>query len=165
LDCDLRWNAVLVVLMGFNPLSQGAVFQGSSRQTQTLYQNGTGSTAPAATAVSQGTGNNFVLTDVTNETTVEAFVGLTSASIPNSASGLINSDGRLENIPLGLGFSIGDPIWVGLTPGSLTNVKPDLSVPGWAAGMFVIFIGVVVQNQFNPSNQDIQLLKQIVGQF
>lgn len=150
--------------MGFNPTWQGSVGAGSSRQTQTLYQNGTGSTVAIATPVSQGLGANFVLTDVTNESTVEAFLGLAGASIPNSASGLVNSDGRLENIPIGLGFAVGDPIWIGLTPGSLTNVKPDLSVSGWVVGMFVIFIGVVVQNQFNPSNQDIQIFKQIVGQ-
>jgi hypothetical protein len=151
--------------MGFNPLSQGAVFLGSSRQTQTIYQNGTGLTQAAATVVSQGTGQNFVLTDVTNESTVETFVGLTSTSSISGASILINSDGRVENIPSSLGFSIGDALWVGLTPGSLTNVKPDLATPGWFAGYFVIFIGVVVQNQFNPSNQDIQIFKQIVGQF
>lgn len=150
--------------MGYNPTWQGAVGVGSSRQTQTLYQNGTVSTVPAATLVSQGTGANFLLMDVTDEVKVEAFLGLTSTSIPSSASGLVTSDGRIENIPLGLGFAIGDAIYAGLTPGSLTNVKPDLSVIGWNAGYFVIFIGVVVQNQFNPSNQDIQLFKQIVGQ-
>lgn len=150
--------------MGFNPTWQGTTGAGSSRQTQTLYQNGTGSTQPIAAVVSQGTGANFVLTDVSNEATVEAFLGLTAASIPNAASGLVCSDGRLENIPLGLGFAVGDALWVDLTPGGLTNVKPDLTVLGWTTGMFVIFIGVVVQNQFNPSNQDIQLFKQIIGQ-
>ncbi len=151
--------------MGFNPTWQGPNGAGSSRQNMTSYQNGSGGTAPMATAISsQGTANNFVLTDVNNEVTVERFVGLTAVSIPNTASGLVASDGRLENIPLGLGFAVGDPLWVGLTPGSLTNIKPDLTVFGWTTGMFVIFIGVVVQNQFNPSNQDIQIFKQIVGQ-
>lgn len=150
--------------MGYNPLFSTAVGQGSSRQTQTLYQNGTGSTVTVATLVSQGTGANFILTDVTNEATVEGFVGLASLSIPNAASGLITSDGRVENIPLGLGFAVGDALWADVTPGGLTNVKPDVTQPGWAVGMFVIFIGVVVQNQFNPSNQDIQLFKQIIGQ-
>lgn len=150
--------------MGFNPTWQGPTGAGSSRQTQTLYQNGSGGTIQTATAVSQGTGANVVLLDVSSEAKVEAFVGLSAATTPNAASGLICSDGRLENIPLGLGFAVGDPIWAGTTPGSLTNIKPDLSASGWFAGMFVIFIGVVVQNQFNPSNQDIQLLRQIIGQ-
>jgi hypothetical protein len=150
--------------MGYNPLAQGGTFQGSSRQTQTLYQNGTALTVPAATPVSQGAGSNFILVDITNEATVEGFVGLTASSLPSAASGLVTSDGRLENIPLGLSFSIGDALWVGLTPGTLTNVKPDLTQVGWAEGMYVIFIGVVVQNQFNPSLQDIQIFKQIVGQ-
>ncbi len=150
--------------MGFNPTWQGPNGLGSSTSIQTLYQNGTGSTAPVATVVSQGTGANFVLTDVTNEATVETFLGLVAASTPAATNGLVGSDGRIQGIPSGLGFSIGDALWVGLTPGSLTNVKPDLTVSGWNSGYFVIFIGVVVQNQFNPSLQDIQMFKQIIGQ-
>lgn len=150
--------------MGYNPLFSTAIGFGSSRQTKTAYQNGTGFTAPISTVVAQGTGVNFVLVDVSSESTVSKFLGMTAESIPNSATGQIASEGRLESIPLSLGFSIGDPVWVGTTPGMLTNVQPDLAAPGWSVGMFVIFIGVVVQNQFDPLKQDVQIFKQLIGQ-
>jgi hypothetical protein len=119
---------------------------------------------PIATPVAANTFGQAVLVDVSDETTVESMIGLTSASIPSAANGQVISDGRLENIPLGLGFAVGDTVWVGTTPGSLTNVKPDITAPGWVAGYFVIFVGVVVQNEFNPSNQDLQLCRQLIGQ-
>ncbi|CAK9253117.1 unnamed protein product [Sphagnum jensenii] len=74
-----------------------------------------------ASAVSTSTNGLLVLTDVTSETLSEAWVGLASAAIPAAAIGQVSSDGRIQNIPVGLGFSVGDPIWVGVTPGSLTN--------------------------------------------
>lgn len=150
--------------MGFNPTWQGPNGAGSSVSAQSGYQNGTGSTTLIGTPVSQGLGANFVLLDVTNEATVEAFLGLSAAAIPASTTGQVASDGRVQNIDSSFGLTIGDPVYAGLTPGSLTTTKPDLTAPGWSAGMFVLFIGVVVQNQFNPSNQDIQIFKQIVGQ-
>lgn len=151
--------------MSYNPLYSGSNAAGTASGTATGYQNGTGSTIALGTVVSTNTSGQLVLTDVSNEALVEAWLGLSTMSIPSAANGQVISDGRLENISLGLGFSIGDPIWVGITPGSLTNVKPDLTVSGWVAGMFILFVGVVVKNQFNPSAQDIQLLRQIIGQF
>ncbi len=150
--------------MSYNPLWTTLIGKGSSRQTQSGYQNGTLSTMPIATPVAANTFGQAVLVDVSDETTVESMIGLTSASIPSAANGQVISDGRLENIPLGLGFAVGDTVWVGTTPGSLTNVKPDITAPGWVAGYFVIFVGVVVQNEFNPSNQDLQLCRQLIGQ-
>jgi hypothetical protein len=153
-----------LVNLGFNPTWQGPNGTGSSSSTATGYQNGTGATTLIGTPVAQGTGANFILLDVTNETSVEAYIGLATAAIPASTTGQIASDGRVQNIDASFGLTVGDPVYAGLTPGSLTNTKPDLTVSGWTVGMFVIFIGVVVQNQFNPSNQDIQIFKQIVGQ-
>lgn len=151
--------------MSYNPLYVGAQTTALSYGSTSGYQNGTGSTMSIATVVSaSSTSGQMVLTDVTNETTVEAFLGLTGGSIPSAATGQVVSDGRLQNIPSSLGFSVGDPLWVGLTPGSLTNVKPDLTVEGWQSGYFVIFMGVVVANEFDPSNQDIQIFKQIIGE-
>jgi uncharacterized protein YbaA (DUF1428 family) len=150
--------------MSYSPLFRGAAANAPANSTATGYQNGTVSTIAVATAVSTNTSGQMILTDVSNETTVEAWLGLASQSTPTTANGLVVSDGRLQNIPMSLGFSVGDPIWVGFSPGSLTNVKPDLSVPGWSSGYFVLFVGVVVQNEFNPSEQDIQLCRQLIGQ-
>lgn len=150
--------------MSYSANSRGTLFKGGSRQTSTGYQNGTMSTMTAATLVSSNSVGNAVLLDVSSESLVESFIGLTADSIISGASGQIVSDGRLENIPLGLGFSIGDTLWAGVIPGSLTNVKPDLDAPGWTIGMFVVFIGVVVKNEFNGAQQDIQLSRTIIGQ-
>ena len=150
--------------MSYSPTFFGSTAKGPSSGTASGYQNGTLSTISAASAVSTNTSGQMILTDVTNEATIETWLGLTSASTPSAATGMVASDGRLQSIPLGLGFSVGDPIWVGTTPGSLTNVKPSIGVPGWSAGYYVLFVGVVVQNEFNPSDQDIQICRQIIGQ-
>lgn len=150
--------------MSYSPLWRGKNSNGSAYGNASGYQNGTASTMPIGTAVSTNTSGQIVLTDVSNEALSEGWVGLTSVDLPTAASGLVSSDGRLQNIPSSLGFSVGDPIWVGPTPGSLTNVKPDLSAMGWASGDFVLFVGVVVSNEFNPSLQDIQLFRQVIGQ-
>jgi hypothetical protein len=149
--------------MSYSPNFRGTSAAVPATATSTGYQNAVGGSVAVATAVSTNASGQFVLTDVTDESSSEGWLGLTAETIPNAATGQVMSDGRLINIP-NLGFSNGDPIWVGLTPGSLTNVKPDLSQPGWAEGMWVLFVGVVVQNEFNSLQQDIQLCRQIIGQ-
>ena len=149
--------------MSYSPNFRGSNSTVPAAATSTGYQNAVGGSVSVGTAVSTNGSNQFVLTDVTSESSAEAWIGLASEAMPNAATGQVMSDGRLINIPA-LGFSNGDPVWVGASPGTLTNVKPDTSNPGWSAGMWVLFVGVVVQNEFNPSQQDIQLCRQIIGQ-
>lgn len=149
--------------MGYNPNFSGSVGKGSSRQTQTTYTNGTVSTIPIATPVSVNGAGNMVLLDVTSEASVQGALGLTSIATPSAADGLVVNSGRLEGITLA-GFSVGDAVYAGRTLGTLTNVKPDLSVLGWSAGNFVYFFGVYVVNQFNPALHDIQLMPTFIGQ-
>lgn len=148
--------------MSYSPNFRGSAGKGSSRQTQTGYTNGTGGTLSAATVV-YSTASGIGKVDVSDINKVEKFAGLVAADLPSAAHGLVVSDGRVENIPIGLGFALGDALWVGTVPGSLTNVKPDLANPGWVSGDFVIFIGIVVINEFDALKQDIQLFKQITG--
>lgn len=150
--------------MSYSPNWRGSTANATVYGNSSGYQNGTGSTMAVATAVSTNTAGQIVLTDVTNEALSEGWIGLVATALPSTAIGQVATDGRLQNIPLGLGFSIGDPIWVGNTPGTLTNVRPDLTVGGWAVGDYILFVGVVVQNEFNPSEQDIQISRQIIGQ-
>ena len=147
--------------MGYNPSAQGTTFKGASRSIATGYQNGSGSTIPLATPVAVNATGHIVPVDITNEATVTAFVGLTNISMPAGSFGLVTSAGRLENAQTS--FAVGTPIWVG-HGGTITNVRPDLSAPGWSSGDFVIFLGIVVQNEFDSSKQDIQLFFEIVGQ-
>lgn len=150
--------------MSYSPLYRGKSSTGTASGSASGYQNGTGSTMPIATAVSTNTAGQIVLTDVSSEALSEGWLGLVEDALPTSAFGQVATDGRLQNIPLGLGFAIGDPIWVGNSPGTLTNVRPDLSGIGWSRDMYILFVGVVVQNEFNPALQDIQLFRQIIGQ-
>lgn len=147
--------------MSYNPNSTGP----SSNAINTNapgYQNGSGSTISLASPVSTNTSGNVVLTDVSDEALALAFVGLTNGSIPNAATGIVLNSGRIENITNP--FAIGDPIWVGSSPGTLTNIMPNAGIDGFVALDFVIFVGVVVKNEFNPVQKDIQLLTQIIGQ-
>jgi len=147
--------------MSYNPNFTGASAV-ASRQLQTGYVNGTGSTIAICVPVSTNTSGQIVLTDVSNEALSLGFVGLTNIAIPSAANGGVINGGRLQNVTTG--FAVGDAIYVGSTPGTLTNVKPNAGSNGFVALDFVIFVGVLVKNEFNPSQTDIQLFTQIVGQ-
>lgn len=134
---------------------------GSSRQTITNLQNGYGSGLAKGTPVSVNSSGQLVMVDITSDASVQAIVGMTGINIPNGAIGAIVDNGRLEDITTA--FSIGDPVWIG-TNGMLTNIKPDYGVGSFAEGYFVVFIGVIVKNEFNPSLKDIKLMISVVGQ-
>lgn len=148
--------------MSYSPNFRGSVGKGSSRQNQTGYINGTLSTLDISTPVSVNVSGNMLPLDVSDEASAQGFLGLVSISTPASATGLVVNSGRLEGITL-VGFTVGDAVYAGPTPGSLTNVKPDRSAPGWSEGMFVIFLGCYVVNQFNGGLHDIQLMPTLIG--
>ena len=136
-------------------------YRGPSRNTITSYQNASGSTLSKAIPVSVNTSGQLVNIDVSVEISVQAIVGLTAESIPNSAIGKIIDNGRLEDISTP--YAIGDAIYVSKT-GTLTNVKPEIGVGGFLSGDFVIFIGVIVKNEFNPIQRDLKLMISVIGQ-
>lgn len=149
--------------MTYSPIAFGLIGKGSSRQNKTSYQNGTGITITAAAPVATDSASKLLLVDVTDESTVESMVGLASSDIPSAANGEVVHSGRMEEIPLGLGFAIRDIIYVD-HGGTLTNVKPSIGVGSWVTGNFVVLVGVVVKNQFDPTKQDIQLFLELIGQ-
>lgn len=148
--------------MSYSPAFRGSNALGSARSAETGYQNGTGFTLTKSTPVSTNTSGQLVKVDVSSETLTQALVGLCSSDIPSAANGMVSNAGRLENISTS--FSVGDPIWLGKTAGTLTNVKPDVGVGGFVTSDWVIFVGVITKNEFNGSLKDIQLMIQIVGQ-
>jgi len=148
--------------MSYSPLFRGANGKTSARSTETGYQNGTGSTLTKATPVATNASGQLVKADVSTEALSLAFVGLCGLDIPSAATGMISNAGRLENITTS--FAVGDPVWLGKTAGTLTNINPNEGIGGFVEGDFVIFVGVIVKNEFNGSLKDIQLMLQVVGQ-
>jgi hypothetical protein len=154
---------MVVILMSYNPLYVGSQALGSSVALVTNYTNGTGSPILQGTAVSKtGVQDQIAPTDPTDDASVHAFVGFAQFRINAATLGPVISNGRLEVLS-GYSFSVGDAIWVGLN-GVPQNVRPDYGVTGFAAGDFIIFCGVVVQNALNPSNQDLQVMPQLIGE-
>jgi hypothetical protein len=148
-------------LMSYSPFFFNQNAKGSSRATQAGFQNGSGSTILQSTPVSVNTSSQTLPLDVTSEASVQAIVGLAGVDTPNGASASVIDNGRLENITTS--FSVGDAVYAGIsTP--LINVKPDIGVAGFASGDFVVFIGVVVKNEFNPSLLDLKLMISVIGQ-
>lgn len=147
--------------MGYNPLLRGSAPKISSRQTTTGYTNASGGVIAQCTPVSINGSGQILPVDPSNEASVDAMVGLASVNIPNGANGPVTDCGRLENA--NISFPVGSPLYVSLS-GFLQTDKPDIGVDGFASGNFVIFVGVVVKNEFNPANKDIKLMLTLVGQ-
>jgi hypothetical protein len=147
--------------MGYSPLFRGNSAKAPSRSLQTNYPNASGSTLLKGTVVAVNTSSQIIKVDPSDEAKVSALVGIVAIDIPNAATGAVSSGGRLEEIAQS--FSLGDAIYVG-KDGIVTNVKPDYGVGTWAAGDFVIFVGVVVKNEFDITKKDIQLMISVVGQ-
>lgn len=136
-------------------------FSGSSKALGSNFQNGSGSTLDKCVLVSVNASSQLVPTVVDNEALVQAIVGVTSISIPNAASGGIVDNGRLEDITTS--FAVGDAIYLGKT-GLLINTKPVIGSYGFVDGDFVIFVGVIVKNEFNVSLKDMKLMISVIGQ-
>lgn len=133
----------------------------SARGTLTNFQNGSGSTLAKGTLVAVNTSSQLVPVVVSSEASVQAIVGMTSMAIPNAAIGSVVDFGRLEDITSS--FAIGDALYLG-KDGLLTNVKPQIGTAGFTDGDFVIFVGVLVRNEFNVSLKDIKLMISVIGQ-
>lgn len=148
--------------MGYNPLYFNANAGGTSRATASGFLNATGNAISKGTVCGINLAGTLVRLDVSTESTVLAFVGLAQTDIPNGATGQLISDGRLENISTAM--AVGDAVYASKTPGLLTNLKPDINIDGFARYDFVLFLGVVIKNEFNPLLKDIKLLPTLIGQ-
>jgi hypothetical protein len=146
--------------MTYSPKFRGTAAVGASRALDSNYTNGSGGLITKAVAVSTNNTGNILPTDVSDEDSVEKLVGLSGIAIPDAASGSVISAGRLEDVS---GFIIGDALYVDVA-GGLTTTKPSAGVAGFSVGDFVIFVGIVVKNEFDPSKKDIQLFLNVVGQ-
>lgn len=150
--------------MAYNPLYRGKTAKAPSRSIATGYTNGTLSGMLMTKPVSTDATGQIALCDVSSENSVSRFVGITAEPIPSAASGSVISGGRAEALSANIaGFSLGDPVYVGKN-GTLIKTRPDIGVSGFVAGDWIIFLGVVVKNEFDAMEKDIQLMIEVIGQ-
>ena len=123
--------------------------------------NSSGSAIAALAGVSETATGTIETIDLSSESSVLAFRGISDASIPDASSGLVSSFGRLENVTTSFDFQ--EALFLDKT-GQVTNVKPDIGVGGFVAGDWVVYIGHVARNQTTPANKDIFLNPNVVGQ-
>jgi len=148
--------------MSYSPAFFNANSNGQAKATGSNFQNGSGSSISKGVPVSVLASNSQLsLVDVSSEISVQAIVGLCGIAIPNGATGNVVDNGRLQDVSTS--FNFGDALYIA-KDGSLTNVKPDLGSNGFTDGDFVVFVGVVVKNEFNSSLKDIKLMISVIGQ-
>lgn len=147
--------------MTYSPNFRGNSAKGSVSQVASGYQNGTGGTLAQGTPVTINGASQLVPVNVSVDSSANAIVGLVMADIPVSANGQAIDNSRLENVSMG--FNVGDILYVSKS-GFLTNLIPDYGVGGFAAGDWVIYVGVVVQNEFNALQKDIVVSISVRGQ-
>lgn len=146
--------------MSYNPNFRGNQ-AAASKKVETNFVNAAGSTLAKGSVVSVTASGQIQLIDISSDTSVSRLAGVTSVSMPNAATGGVVSQGRLEDLTTS--FAIGDAVYVNVD-GSLTNVKPDYGVGSFTTGHYVIFVGVIVKNEFNASLKDLLVNLAVVGQ-
>ena len=97
--------------------------------------------------------------DVTSQSSWQAFVGYANVRIPAGDTGPVISTGRLLNVTTS--YTAGTALYIG-TDGNPTSIVPSVGVNGFVEGDMVIFLGVIVVNESNPSELDIALFTQFV---
>lgn len=148
--------------MSYSPYFLNSQALGSSRSTASNFVNASGFTMVKGTPVAINSNGQIINIDVSNESLVLSFIGLTNVNLPSAATGGVQDNGRLEDV-IYPSFNVGDPLWVSKS-GGLTNIKPQIGVDGFLDGDWVIFVGVFIKNEFNTSLRDIKLAIEIVGQ-
>jgi len=150
--------------MSFSPNFRGTKANAtsiSSRSGSTNYVNGTGVQLNKATVVAVDSNGSLIKVNPSIESQVSAIIGVTGEDILASASGSVVHTGRLENISTT--FAIGSPIYLDKN-GDLIDVKPEIGISGFSIGDFVVFVGVIVKNEFNPLWKDLKVMLSVVGQ-
>jgi len=142
-------------------LTQAASGAGDSEKIDSDYANDSGAQINKGIPVRiDGTGKLETI-NPSNESEIDAMIGVTSEDIADSSSGGVTAMGRIKDITTAI--SVGSPVFLSKT-GTLTTTKPSEGVGGFTSGDFIVRVGVVVQNNDNPSNKDLAVSLMIVGQ-
>lgn len=122
--------------------------------------NASGSPMAAYLPVTLDSSGDIKPIDVSVESDALRIIGITIQSILNATAGSVMNLGRIENVT---GFNLGDVLYVSKT-GGLTTTLPEIGVGGFVASDFVIKIAKISKNQTNPSNKDMIVQIQLIGQ-
>lgn len=125
------------------------------------FTNMTGSSILSGTPVYSNSSGNIGGIDPSIEGEVSGFTGITFSSIPNSSEGTVVTSGFIKNISTSA--TVGSLVYLSKT-GGITGTAPDIGVGGFVAGDFVLIIGKITKNAANPSNKDLLIAPQLVGQ-
>lgn len=142
--------------MGYDPFIRSFGAQSAGR----FNTNQTGSSIPVGTPV-KITSTGLGLVDVSLEADIDAFAGILKAQVANLSAGNVITSGSIENFSTA--YAVGSMVYISKI-GTLTNVKPSAGINGFAEGDFVIKIGMIAKNNDNPSNKDLLVGIQIMGQ-
>jgi hypothetical protein len=123
--------------------------------------NDTGSALLKFTPVRVDTLGDLGAVDVSVESSALSVIGLVAVDIPDGDVGDAITLGCIQDITTSAAY--GDVLYISKT-GDLTNVKPSIGVDGFLAGDFVIKIGIVSKNQDNPTDKDVVVAPQVIGQ-
>lgn len=123
--------------------------------------NNTGVTISKAIPVRINSSGEMDFINVSIEAEALSVAGLTSEEISDNSSGNFVSSGKVSNITTTASF--GDLMYIDKT-GALTNIKPSIGVNGFVSGDFVVSVGVIAKNSSNPSNKDLIILIDVIGQ-
>jgi len=145
--------------MSYSPNFRGDTTNATSRSSRSLtsnYQNGSGFSLDQCTPVAVNSFGQLISVNVSSVANIKAFLGVAGEDLPNAAFGSVYDGGRLEEVDLPA-FSVGDALYVA-KDGFLTNVTPEIGMAGFVAGDHIVFIGVVVKNEFNPLLKDLKIM-------
>jgi hypothetical protein len=146
--------------MSYSPFYFDQQSTGSAVSIVTNYTN-----ASIVNAIPQGmavsvTGSGLIVPlDVTSQASWQAFVGYATVRIPASGNGPVVANGRLPNFVTS--YTAGTALYIG-TDSNPTSIIPSAGVNSFVEGDIVIFLGVLVPNETNPSALDIALFTQFV---
>lgn len=148
---------------GSNPVNiiSSIQFSASSELVKSMFLNQSGSLIPAFCPVSIDALGGIKQTNPSIQNDAEKVIGVTMSAISNNSSGYIALAGRLIDV-LGI-ISLGDKVWVA-KDGTLTNITPEIGINGFIAGDYVVKIGAVASNNETPTDKDLVLTVQLIGQ-
>lgn len=132
-----------------------------SAAIQGTFTNASGSSIAIGTPVYSNASGNIEMVDVSLENSAKNFVGITTSSIPDSSTGSVIMSGLVKNVSTSI--NVGNIVYISKS-GAITSTAPDIGVAGFVSGDFVIKIGQITKNATNPSNKDLLVAWQLMGQ-